>query len=124
MEWHFSRNLNFLKDPAHYFVFAYLYKGMLMPFRLKILWPHGLNLPLFSVVIALVIYHWRAKPLFLRKATIYFIILFLLAMTYGYINELRAYYDALPIVYLLAAMGGYKLYGKLKKIFAKGYSHG
>lgn len=123
-EWHLSRNFSYLADLSHYFRFEKLGKGIFMPFALQIPWPRGLNIPVLALVSGLMIYGWREKPDFLRKATVYFIILFLLAITYGFVNELRAYYDALPIVYLLAAMGGYKLYKELRQSFAKGYSHG
>jgi len=40
-------------------------------------------------------------------------------MTMGFINELRAYYDILPIVYLLGILGIIKFVDKLKLKFIR-----
>lgn len=123
-EWHLLRNLDYLANLSHYFRFEIPFKGVLMPFSINLPWPRGLNVLMFGLLLAFIIFDWRNKPVFLRKATIYFIILFILAITSGYINELRAYFDALPIIYLLSMMGVYRVYRQLSGILLKGRHSG
>ena len=51
----------------------------------------------------LVFYGWRRKPLFLRHALWILVPLLALTLLLGYLDELRDYYEAYPIVLLLAA---------------------
>jgi hypothetical protein len=113
VEDHLIRNLDHLANPANYFRFELPLKGMLMPFMINIPWPRGLNIVMFGLLAFFIVYGWKSKPLFLRKAAIYFPISFILAMLWGYINELRAYYDFLPIVFILSMMGAYRMYQRL-----------
>jgi hypothetical protein len=117
VETHIKWNIVHLIRPVNYFWFAPIGKGILLPVYLNIPVPHGHNLPVMIVVAAAVIYRWKEKPLFLRRATIYFIPLFFIAMIVGVINELRAYYDAMPIIYVLGMIGVVKFIEnrKLKK---------
>jgi hypothetical protein len=117
VEEHLLRNLNYLSVPANYFRFEIPLKGMLMPFMINIPWPRGLNVIMFGLLIYFIVYAWRSKPLFLRKSTAYFGISLILAMLWGYINELRAYYDFLPIVYILSMMGVYRFYQNVTRKF-------
>jgi len=105
VEIHLKWNLVYLTHLAHYFRFESLGNGMFAFAKFNIRWPVGLNLPMFAIVIAAVAYRWQEKPVFLRRATLYFIALLMMAMTMGCINELRAYYDAMPIVYILGVSG-------------------
>jgi hypothetical protein len=117
VEQQFMRNLGHLSQLSNYFRFEIPLQGMLMPFKINIPWPRGINIPMFGLLIYFIVYHWKAKPLFLRKATMYFPITFILAMLWGYIDELRAYYDILPIVFILSMMGVYDLYERLAMKF-------
>jgi hypothetical protein len=113
-EWHLKWNIIYLITPSNYFRFERLGSGMFTIANFDIRWPVGINLPMFAVIIAMVAYRWPEKPLFLRKASLYLIVTFALAMTMGCINELRAYYDALPIIYILGLSGIVKFYERLK----------
>jgi hypothetical protein len=110
VEWHWRRNLKYIFSVGNYFKFTEIGRGMLWPFYLNIPIPHGLNLLVFGPAILAIIYKWKTKPLFLRQATAYIIIVVALALPAGIIGELRAYYDVLPIAYLLAMSGLTKLY--------------
>ena len=55
---------------------------------------------LFAVVIGR---SWREKPSFLRYGLLITVIpLFILHLFFGYIDELRGYYEALPFAFLLS----------------------
>ena len=110
MEEHFMRNIHHLANLSNYFRFETFPKGMLLPFMINIPWPRGLNVIMFGLLIYFIIYAWRSKPLFLRKSTAYFGITLILAVIWSYINELRSYYDFLPIIYILSTMGAYSFY--------------
>jgi len=114
VEFHLKWNIVYLITPSNYFRFESLGSGMFAFANYNIRWPVGLNLPMFAVIISAVAYRWKEKPVFLRKASLYFIILIIMAMTMGCINELRAYYDALPIVYILGVSGIAKFAEMLK----------
>jgi len=117
VEWHLARNISFLLEFGNYFRFIPLGTGTLFPVYLNIPIPVGINLPVFLFTGWAVYYGWSEKPLFLRKALGYLIPMFIMAMTMGFINELRAYYDILPIVYFLGILGIIKFVGKLKLKF-------
>jgi len=113
-EWHLKWNIVYLIHPGNYFRFESLSDGMFSNGKYYIPWPVGLNLPMFAIIISAVAYRWKEKPVFLRKATLYFIVLIILAMTMGCINELRAYYDVMPIIYILGLSGIVKFAERLK----------
>lgn len=119
-EWHLVWNLDHLSTFAHYFRFEPLWRGLLIPFRIKIPWPMGLNLMLLLPAAFFIAYGWKTKPLFFRKATIYFPLLFVLAITMGLINELRAYYDAFIIIYILSIMGVVELVNDIQTKMLRG----
>lgn len=120
VEWHLGWNLDHLLHIPNFFKFVPIGQGIFLPFDIKIPWSLGLNLPLLSFVAFLVIYKWKAKPLLLRQATIYFPLLLIMAMTMGLISELRAYYDVLPIAFILGAIGFAELINDLKTRFTRG----
>jgi len=118
-EWQLSRNLEHLSIIANYFNFKPPDTGMLMPFAIDLPMPVGLNLPMLALIIVSVVYKWKEKPIFLRKATIYFSLTLILAITMGCIDELKAYYDALPIIYLLGMIGVAKISRNFKAIMIR-----
>lgn len=75
---------------------------------------HNLLLPLrpgpmiylcvaFGILLTLVIHRWRTKPQFLRTGLIAtFIPIVVLAVFFGYLDELRIYYEAYPFFFLLS----------------------
>ena len=109
-DWTLPRNLEHLTTLANYFQFEPIQKGMLLPVYLNVPLPRGLNLPMLAVLIFFIIYGWHRKPEFLRQATCYFPFLFIAAMLFGFMDEFRAYYDVLPIIYLLSILGIKYLY--------------
>ena len=110
LESHLQGNLQHLANISNYFRFEPLQKGILMPAAINIPLPMGLNLPLLALIVFLIVYGWQSKPLFLRKAMIYFPLLIIIGMFFGNVYELRSFYDFLPIVYLLCLMGIFKIY--------------
>jgi len=89
---------------------------MFFPVSLGVPLPRGLNIPMFAFVIFTITYSWKKIPVFLCKSLLYVPVLFILGLTMGHINELRAYYDALPIVYLSVMIGAITFIDK-NKIF-------
>ncbi len=124
VEYHIQWNLKHLSYWHHYFRFEPIGKGIFLPFYIPIPWPIGLNLPFLGITAILVIYDWINKPPFFRKATIYFPLTLVLALTMGLIPELRAYYDMAPIVFILAAMGFNDVIRDVKRKFEGGYNAG
>lgn len=115
VEWRLADNFEHLTKLSNYFRFTPIGRIMLLPIYLNIPLPRGTNLPLFIVIISAVWYRWKEKPVFLRKALGYLAVVIPLAFTMGLVFELRAYFDVLPIIYLLGTAGIYKFISKLKK---------
>ncbi|MCK4235615.1 MAG: hypothetical protein KAX38_00755, partial [Candidatus Krumholzibacteria bacterium] len=57
----------------------------------------------WTAISILVIYKWKEKPLFLKRALIIIIPIFIMCLFFGIIDELRVYYEVYPIVVLLIA---------------------
>ena len=83
--------------------------GTLFQFHLlghnhQMLSPYSLSTFLTWTAVALVVAHrWKEKPAFLRDAIWILPILLALTFAFGYLDELRDYYEVLPILLLLAA---------------------
>ena len=105
VEWHLMSNLEYISKLSNYFRFEPIGKGIFFPIALDIPLPRGLNLPMFFLIFISVAYRWKEKPLFLRRSIVYIIILFLSGFAMGMINELRSYYCALPVIYILGMAG-------------------
>jgi len=72
--------------------------------------------PLASVmawvlVVALVVFDWRSKPRILRNSLWMLVPLLSLAFVFGYVDELRAFYEVFPPVVLLMAYSLVRLAG-------------
>ncbi len=65
--------------------------------------PRVAKLVFCIVLAALVAWGWRSKPLLLRWSMLMLVPLVVACALYGYLDELRAYYDVYPVVALLAA---------------------
>lgn len=115
VEHHLVWNLNHLSQLASYFQFEPIGKGIFFPAYINIPLPRGLNLIMFAIIVLAVLYGWREKSMFLKKSSIIIIILFIMGLNMGHINELRSYYAALPVVYLLSISGIVKLIENLKR---------
>jgi hypothetical protein len=105
IEWHLGDNLAHLLNPANYVIFKPINASLLFPNGIPLPLPRGINILSFGLMTFLIIYGWRQKSLFLRTATVILIVQLVMAIPWGLIYELRAYYDSLPIVYLLAMSG-------------------
>jgi len=75
-----------------------------------ILTKHNLKIPPYSIeafvylfITLMVLYKWEEKPLFLKCGLWILPPLVLLCLFFGFLDELRAYYEAYPIVLLLMA---------------------
>jgi hypothetical protein len=64
--------------------------------------PTNYNL-LFLLLLPLVIDRWSQKPLFLKRALWIIPVLLVLTFCFGYIDEMRDYYEGYPIILLLMA---------------------
>ena len=63
-------------------------------------WSFG-TLAAAGLVIGLVVWQWKEKPLFLRAGMIILVPLIGLTFLFGYFDEMRDYYEAMPLVMLL-----------------------
>ena len=84
-----KRNIPIVLDPASYFQFDAL------------LLPRDLNLLLIALLAVLVCRNWKKKPLFMRKSLAILIPLVGLGFFFGIIDEMRIYYEVVPIVFML-----------------------
>jgi hypothetical protein len=90
LEFHlFDYNLPLLTAPAKFLQFSHSFL------------PRGLNIALVGLVAALTWVGWRAKPLFLRRSLLIIVPLVGLALLFGWVDETRMYYEALPILFCL-----------------------
>jgi hypothetical protein len=104
-EWHTERNLSVLVSIPTYFNFTPVGIVPLFPSGLNILLPRGFNIPLFAIIAFLVFYGWQQKPRLLRIALIIIPAFLVVGFFTCLIDELRSYYEALPVVYLLGLSG-------------------
>jgi hypothetical protein len=116
VERHLSRNLEYLSDISNYFRFDPIGVVPLAPGGLNIPLPRGLNLLMFVIVGYFTFYDWNSKPRFLKISLVIVPIFFVIGLFMGYIDELRSYYEILPIVYLLAVSGLLQFMWKRKSI--------
>jgi hypothetical protein len=79
VEWHLVKNLRMLRAP-----------------------PEPLSMLLLSCVVVLVVARFGDKPAFLRKALIAVAPLLAPALLFGVYGEIRAFYEAYPVLFLLA----------------------
>ena len=114
VEWHLPDNIKHLATLSNYFRFSPIGRGMLLPFYINIPVPHGLNLPMFAVIIASVCYGWAGKPMFLKRALGYLVVVIPIALAMALAWELRSYNDLLPTIYLLGTAGIYKFVIRIK----------
>jgi hypothetical protein len=115
VEWHISRNLNYLSDIANYFRFDPIGVVPLAPGGLNIPLPRGVNIVMVALVGFLVFYGWRNKPRFLKMSLVIVPIFFVIGLFMGYIDELRSYIEILPVVYLLSISGLARIIGERKR---------
>ncbi|MCD6163290.1 MAG: hypothetical protein J7K40_12895 [candidate division Zixibacteria bacterium] len=101
VEWHLIRNLEHLSKLSSYFNFEHINTNKILPLYPNIPLPRGLNLLMFIFIALGLFYKWREKPVFLKKSLIYAALLLIMCIFMGHIDELRSYYAALPVVYLL-----------------------
>lgn len=60
-------------------------------------WVGIASLTLFLIILLLVFYRWRQKPLFLRHATVMFPPLLVLTIPFGFPYEFRVFYEIYPV---------------------------
>jgi len=101
-EFHIGYNLIYLSDIKNLFLFEPFRTCPLAPGGLKVYRPVGCNLPFWGIIIAFVAFGWRKSPRFIRIALPVVAIPLLAAMPFfGLVNEIRAVYEALPLILLL-----------------------
>jgi len=102
-EWHLARNIAFATDISTYFQFAAIGPCPLFPRGLPFIWPLGPNVIFWLPVLGLIALGWKKAPRFLKKMLPTIIIpLALLIFFLGYIDEIRASLEALPVIIALA----------------------
>jgi hypothetical protein len=79
----------------------------LVDHNLRLPWIHPVSTVYFAGVLICAVWlvrsGWRAKPLLLRRGLlITFIPLFAGSLLFGFVDELRGYYEAYPFVFLLS----------------------
>lgn len=90
LEFHLiNHNLSVLMNPFSYFRFTF---NAL---------PKGLNIFMLSLIALLILIYWKEKAIFLRKALFILVPMIILALIFGWIEEIRMYYESLPICYVL-----------------------
>lgn len=65
--------------------------------------PYSIEALLYLFITLMVLYKWEEKPRFLKCGLWVLPILVVLCLFFGFLDELRAYYEAYPIVLLLMA---------------------
>jgi hypothetical protein len=76
----------------------------LIDHNLAILRSYSLSTPLLWLGVGLLVFfRWSEKPKFLRRGVWIPVVLLVFALFLGYIDELRGYYEALPVLLLLVA---------------------
>jgi hypothetical protein len=65
--------------------------------------PYTMGAYSFLVVVLMVLYKWDEKPIFLKCGLLMLIPLLTLCLFFGYLDELRDYYEVYPVVILLMA---------------------
>jgi len=87
MEFHLlDYNLPLLLKPSSYFNFG------------PSLLPRGINILLICSAVVFTVSYWRYKPLFVRRSLSILAFLLGLALFGGWIDELRMYYEAYPLI--------------------------
>jgi len=94
-----ARNWQMISDPERW---AFLFFHFAWAGDTAIVVPTNFNL-LFLLALPLIFWKWSAKPVFLRRALWIAPLLLILAFVFGQIDELRDYYEAYIVAYLLAA---------------------
>lgn len=98
--WAFPRNLRILADLASYFSF----KKLNPPFLPIAFWyPVGLNFFVWGTMVFLVGYRWRRKDSQLKGSLIIAVPLGISALLFGFVDEVRVFYEMIPIFFWLAA---------------------
>jgi hypothetical protein len=97
VEWWLGRNWALISDLSKW---GFLFFHFTFVGSFSAIVPTNFNL-LFLLLVPLVLWRWREKPLFLRRSIWLVPILVGATFFFGYIDELRDYYEAFPIVFLL-----------------------
>lgn len=97
----------FMANPGSFVEFHLFDHNMRMLFH-----PYPLGTFLnWGIVMALVFYGWSEKPSFLKSGLWICVPLFLLTLLFGFLDELRDFYEVYPIVLLLSFHGINSLLG-------------
>jgi hypothetical protein len=94
----FGHNLSVLANPSTYFRFT-----------AKAL-PKGLNIIMLTFLAFLTFKFWKEKAFFLRRALFILVPMSLLTLFFGWVDELRVYFESLPIWYTLCLHAGIRIF--------------
>ncbi|MBN1213699.1 MAG: hypothetical protein JXA92_14090 [candidate division Zixibacteria bacterium] len=90
LETHFlGHNLSVLTNPFSYFKFT---ANAL---------PKDFNIFMLAIIALLTTVHWKEKAIYLRRASAILIPMIALALAFGWVEEIRMYYESVPIFYIL-----------------------
>jgi hypothetical protein len=91
------RNWEMVSDPGRW---GFLFFHFAWVGRTALVVPTNYNV-LFLLLLPLVLWGWSAKPMLLRRGLWIIPVLGVLTFVMGYFDEMRDYYEAYPVVYLL-----------------------
>ncbi|MBU0679244.1 MAG: hypothetical protein KJ626_14170 [Verrucomicrobia bacterium] len=87
-------------------------ENYLLPHLRQLLRAYSFSKAFTTVAVLLLVFNrWGEKPLVLRYASLMFIPLYVLFVPYGYMGEIRVFYEVFPVVLLLAAQSVAHLLG-------------
>jgi len=111
-EVHPSRNVAFLTDIRNFFRFDSLGPSLLAPGGLPVRMPVGLNLPYWLVVAGCIVPGWRSAPPVLRRSLLALLVpLVLLQFFFGFVDEVRDLYEAMPVIIALMYASANRVWG-------------
>ena len=100
--WTIARNASVLSNPQTFLIFEKLEPIYLAPFGFSFWYPTGLNLLVLSVVSFLVWKNWNLKNVHLRLSLFIIVPLSVSGLLFGFIDEIRIFYEIVPVVFWLA----------------------
>lgn len=99
VEFWLGRNWEMISDPSRW---GFLFFHFTWVGHQSLVVPTNYNL-LFLLLVPLVAWRWREKPVLLRRGLWIAPIAFVLGLLWGYIDEMRIYYEVYVVVFLLMA---------------------
>ena len=110
---HLFRNAEVLAVPGNWFLFRPVANWLVLPMGFNVLYVLGFIVSLFAL---------KRAPRFLKDACWVVPPVFVLTWLFGNVDEMRVYYELLPIVTLVLFHGLYRLMGYTTRLLTPDYS--